>query len=261
MIKKEKGIALMLTMLVLFALATLSVALLSINRTSSINTARSHRSIVTFQVAEFGIEDGKLDLVEELMDGSVEILVNDLTLNRADPELNLRTENCLALHGYTEPVDVPEDDDEPDFSTIYYNYASNDIDKYTVIDPDTGDELDVPIDNAGYRDYNNSTSIREFSNDVFFAGYSYLFFIQRVQMDTTLDGYNFVTQGTYKPDLSSSGENLETLRVYYRIISCGFSSGNHEYVVPLQAYYSTGGLPGEKFNIEKNLILTGYYRP
>ena len=81
MIKKEKGIALMLTMLVLFALATLSVALLSISRTSSINTARSHISIVTFQVAEFGIEDGKIDLVEELIQGGGEILDNDKSLN------------------------------------------------------------------------------------------------------------------------------------------------------------------------------------
>ena len=97
MIKKEKGIALMLTMLVLFALATLSVALLSISRTSSINTARSHKSIVTFQAAEFGIEDGKLDLVEELIQGDGEILDNDISLNRADPELNPLVKNCLSI--------------------------------------------------------------------------------------------------------------------------------------------------------------------
>jgi hypothetical protein len=249
MIKKEKGIALMLTMLILFALATLSVALLSISQTSSINTARSHRSIVTFQAAEFGIEDGKLDLVEELIQGDGEILDNDISLNRADPDLNPLAKNCLALHGYTEP------DDNPDFSTIYYNYASNNIDKFDVSDPDN------PVENPSYRDYDNVTSIREFSNDDFFTGYSYLFFIQRVPIDTTLEGYNFVTQGTYSPDLSVSGETFDTQRAYYRIISCGFSSGNHEYVVPLQAYYSTGGLPGEKFNIQKNLILTGFYRP
>ena len=63
MIKKDKGVALLLTLFVLNALSTMSVAMLSIIQTSANNSVRIHQSIATQQAAEFGIEDVKLELV------------------------------------------------------------------------------------------------------------------------------------------------------------------------------------------------------
>ena len=63
--KKDKGVALLLTMLILIALSSMSIAMLSIIQTSSKNTVRAHRSVVTYQAAEFGIETGRVSLVEE----------------------------------------------------------------------------------------------------------------------------------------------------------------------------------------------------
>ena len=67
LIKKEKGIALLLTIVVLIALSTMSIALLSIIQTSAKNTARSHRSMVANQAAEYGIEAARVDLIEDLV--------------------------------------------------------------------------------------------------------------------------------------------------------------------------------------------------
>ena len=64
LIKKEKGIALLLTIVVLIALSTMSIALLSVIQTSAKNTARSHRSMVANQAAEYGIEAARIDLIK-----------------------------------------------------------------------------------------------------------------------------------------------------------------------------------------------------
>ena len=258
MIKKEKGIALLLTLMIIIALSTMSIAMLSIIQTSAINTARSHLSVITYQAAEAGIEQARIDLIEEIVHKKGDFVTNNLFLNRTDAivqdektndikPLDQKSKSCLALHGYVDP-------NVGAHTRIYYALASNDIEKY-----DTSDKEKKPVENADYAVYNQTPL--EFSTDPTFSDYTFVYFVQRVPIDTTLEGYNFITQGTYSPDSPASQGILDNQRLFYRIISCGFSPPGHKHIVPLQAYYSTGGKIGEPYFIDKNLILTGSYRP
>jgi hypothetical protein len=247
LIKKEKGIALLLTLMIIIALSTMSIAMLSIIQTSAINTARSHLSVITYQAAEAGIEEARIDLMEEIIQIKDTTLTNNLFLNRTD--LNQRSKSCLALHGYVE-LNVG------DYTSIYYALASNNIQKWDTTDKGTPKE---PFENAGYAVYDQTPLA--FSTDPSFKDYTFVYFVQRVPVDATLAGYNFITQGTYSPDSPVSQGTLDNQRLFYRIISCGFSPPAHKHIVPLQAYYSTGGKIGEPYFIDKNLILTGSYRP
>ena len=279
--KKDKGVALLLTMFILIALSSMSIAMLSIIQTSSKNTARAHRSVVTYQAAEFGIETGRVSLVEEFSEED-KILTNDIRLDRNDrtfsseriarneddvfiwedvglddlePEEALFTEKCLALHGYTTVETDP-------FRYIYYAQASNSIAKYPVVaNPD-----DAP--NENYNIY--SGELVAFSNqDALYENYSYIYFLQRVGMDETFDGFNFELQNTYESDADLFDEPFDGLkRIFYRIISCGFGP-DEEYIVPLKAYFSIGGLARDQDGIirrdttfsQKNVVNEGFYRP
>ena len=262
LIKKEKGIALILTIVVLIALSTMSIALLSIIQTSAKNTARSHRTMVANQAAEYGIEAARIDLIQDLVQ-TTEVLINDKFLRRSD--LSTFTTNCLALHGYTEdPIvahTLPDGTEVPDSKhRIYYTIGSNSVRKWNV--PDDGA---APFINDGYDIFADSgmsfsPQIGGTSTDELFEDYEYIYLTQRVPVDTALGNYNIITQKTYDEDLSAAAETWDTGRQFYRVISCGFSPGK-EYVVPLQGYYSTGGRPDEEYFVGNNLIFTGYYRP
>ena len=93
--KKEKGFALLLTFFVLIALSTMSVAMLSIIQTSSVNVARSHQVNSVIQAAEYGIDTGRLWLVDQLTKTGLNAIVITNSLNSAVEG------DCLALHGYT----------------------------------------------------------------------------------------------------------------------------------------------------------------
>ena len=255
-IKKEKGIALLLTLMIIIALSTMSIAMLSIIQTSAINTARSHLSVITHQAAEAGIEEARINLMEEIIQEDI-VITNNLFLNRTDSivqdenkndikPLGQTSKSCLALHGYVEP-------DVGAYTRIYYVLASNKTQKW-----DTSDKENL-VKIANYAVYDQEPL--PFSIDSSFKDYTFVYFVQRVPIDTTLEGYNFITQGTYSPDPLVSKELWDNQRLFYRIISCGFSPPDHDHIVPLQAYYSTGGKSGETYFIEKHLILTGSYRP
>lgn len=93
--KKEKGFALLLTFFVLIALSTMSIAMLGIIQTSSVNVARSHQVNSVIQAAEYGIDTGRLWLIDQLTKTGLNAIV--LTNSR-----NSRVSgDCLALHGYT----------------------------------------------------------------------------------------------------------------------------------------------------------------
>ena len=188
MIKKDKGVALLLTLFVLIALSTMSIAMLSIIVTSAKNSARAHQSIATQKAAEFGIEDGRFELVERFVSNE-EIITNAEVLNRET--LDTLTKSCLALHGYT------TSETEPDFTDIHYSLASSDLLKY----------IDDPLDpesqilNPAYQTY---TGPKDFvNNDPEFGSgkYKYIYFLQRVGRATTFDGFNFVEQSTYEEDI------------------------------------------------------------
>ena len=94
--KKEKGFALLLTFFVLIALSTMSIAMLGIIQTSSVNVARSHQVNSVIQAAEYGIDTGRLWLVDQLTKTGLNPIV--ITNSRNGEVLG----DCLALHGYTD---------------------------------------------------------------------------------------------------------------------------------------------------------------
>jgi len=100
--KKEKGFALLLTFFVLIALSTMSVAMLSIIQTSSVNVARSHQVNTVIQAAEYGIDTGRLWLVDQLTKAGLNAIV--ITNSQKSQILDNDENNCLALHGYTDTL-------------------------------------------------------------------------------------------------------------------------------------------------------------
>jgi len=262
MIKKDKGVALLLTLFVLMALSTMSVAMLSIIQTSAKNSVRIHQSIATQQAAEFGIEDGKLELVEKFTSDE-EIVTNEEVLNRltldavyaattaAGNTISKLTKSCLALHGYT------TDEALTAFTNIYYSLASSSANKYINDTLNPGSQILNP-------DYKTYTGPKNFvNNDPEFGSgkYTYIYFLQRVGMDTTFDGFNFAQQSTYVEDIIEQHTLFDgSRRIFYRIISCGLGP-NQNYIVPMQAYFSIGGQDGETNFTQKNIINEGFYRP
>ena len=262
MIKKDKGVALLLTLFVLIALSTMSVAMLSIIQTSAKNSVRIHQSIATQQAAEFGIEDGKLELVERFTSDE-EIVTNEEVLNRltldadyaattaAGNTISKLTKSCLALHGYT------TDEALPAFTDIHYSLASSSADKYIEDTQNPGSQILNP-------DYKIYTGPKNFvNNDPEFGSgkYTYIYFLQRVGMDTTFDGFNFAIQSTYVADTIAENTDFDgSRRIFYRIISCGLGP-NQNYIVPMQAYFSIGGQDGDTNFTQKNIINEGFYRP
>ena len=209
--KKEKGFALLLTFFVLIALSTMSIAMLGIIQTSSVNVARSHQVNSVIQAAEYGIDTGRLWLVDQLTKtGLNAIVITNSRNSRVDGE-------CLALHGYTNTV-----------LYVHYAYQQN---KQVLVNP---------------------------GSDGNFGRYDYEFYVQRIGNHSTLNGYNFIRQTTQGADtLTTNSSNKR--RIFYRVISCGYGP-NEEKIVPLQAYFSSGG-DGTAGNIPRSLKEEGFYRP
>ena len=256
MIKKDKGVALLLTLFILIALSTMSIAMMSIIQTSAKNSARVHQSIATQKAAEFGIEDGKLELVEKFTSDE-EIVTNEEVLNRLTLDadytatISKLTKSCLALHGYT------TDEALPAFRDIHYSLASSSATKYIDDTMNPGSQILNP-------DYQTYTGPKNFvNNDPEFGSgkYTYIYFLQRVGMDTTFDGFNFELQSTYVEDIIAQHTVFDgSRRIFYRIISCGLGP-NQNYIVPMQAYFSIGGQHGNTNYTQKNIINEGFYRP
>ena len=59
-LKKEKGFVLALTVLILLALATFSVAMMGILQNNSKNRGAAHKANLVKQAAEYGLERGRL---------------------------------------------------------------------------------------------------------------------------------------------------------------------------------------------------------
>ena len=93
---KKKGFALVMTLVVLMALTTLSVAMMGVIRAQSVNSVRSHQNVTVVHVAEYGIEAGRLWLLDELTKtGSDPLIIRNTNYISVSGD-------CLAMHGYTD---------------------------------------------------------------------------------------------------------------------------------------------------------------
>jgi|TARA_B100000530_G_C15927951_1_gene475715 Tfp pilus assembly protein PilX len=93
--RKKKGFVLALTLFVILAISSFSVAMMGIIQKNSQNSIRSHQINTVNQAAEFGLESGRLWLTDQMSrSGTTAITVtnsNNVSI----------TGDCLALHGYT----------------------------------------------------------------------------------------------------------------------------------------------------------------
>jgi Tfp pilus assembly protein PilX len=96
--KKEKGFILALTMMVLLALSSFSIAMLAVVQTSSDNRVRAHQSTLINQAAEFGLESGRLWLVDQMSSQGTSAIVISNTQNTLQ---NSNNRECLKMHGYS----------------------------------------------------------------------------------------------------------------------------------------------------------------
>ena len=64
--KNKRGFVLALTMMVLLAFSSFSVAMLAITQLNSAISVKSHQINTVPQAAEYGLESGRLWLVEQL---------------------------------------------------------------------------------------------------------------------------------------------------------------------------------------------------
>ena len=277
--KKNKGIALLLTLVIMIALGVMSLGLQSIIVTSSKNNARSHILNVTYRAAEYGLENGRISLIQELNNVGTGIISNikhlDLSVEEnAHYEENELTRRCLALHGYN-----MTDAEIDELNLNHDDVIINDRFWYTRL------SSKHPILTG------HTAGLESFSTDPLFSDYQFEYFVQRIDIDEPITGYNFIDMQTISISEDSEGRddvvpNPETGlteleqwvydnrpeeeygddRVFYRVISCGYSpiidEGSANHIVPLQAYYSIGGEEGEDINyIRNNLITEGFYRP
>ena len=90
--KKEKGFVLALTMIVLLALATFSVAMMGILEKNADTRVRASQVNTVNQAAEFAVESGRLWLVDQLTRSGTEAIVITNT------ESSAISGDCLGLH-------------------------------------------------------------------------------------------------------------------------------------------------------------------
>ena len=93
--KNKRGFVLALTMLVLLAISSFSVAMLAITQLNSASSVKSHQINTVQQAAEYGLESGRLWLVDQLSASGTDAITITNTENSSI------TGDCLALHGYT----------------------------------------------------------------------------------------------------------------------------------------------------------------
>ena len=143
--KKEKGFALLLTFFVLIALSTMSIAMLGIIQTSSVNVARSHQVNSVVQAAEYGIDTGRLWLIDQLTKTGLNAIV--LT----NSQHNEVSGDCLALHGYTN-------------TALFVHYAYQQIKKVLV----------SPVSESNFGRYQYEFYVQRIGNHSTLNGYNFI---------------------------------------------------------------------------------------
>ena len=65
-LRKRKGFVLALTIMVLLAISSFSIAMMALTQKNSKNAVGSHQLNTIVQAAEFGLESGRLWLVDQM---------------------------------------------------------------------------------------------------------------------------------------------------------------------------------------------------
>ena len=135
----NRGFVLALTLIVIFAISSFSVAMMGIIELNSKNAVRSHQVNTVQQAADYGLESGRMWLMDEFTrSGDAAITIPNLANSSI-------TGDCLALHGYTNTSsnvhyayrqlnqNFAEIDNESDFGRYTYEFYVQRIGNHSTI--------------------------------------------------------------------------------------------------------------------------------
>ena len=117
----SKGFVLPFVLVVLLALTSFSVAMLEVIKSGALKTVKSHQVNTVSQAAEFGLEAGRLWLVDQMSKSGTSPIV--ITNNKKTDI----TGDCLGLHGYTDTT-----------QKIWYGFRKQNQDLTLITDADYG---------------------------------------------------------------------------------------------------------------------------
>ena len=91
--RKKKGFVLALTLFVILAISSFSVAMMGIIQKNSQNSIRSHQINTVNQAAEFGLESGRLWLTDQmsrvLQKLDLKVILEDILMSFMSKELEI----------------------------------------------------------------------------------------------------------------------------------------------------------------------------
>ena len=206
--KKSNGYVLALTMLIIFALSSFSIAMLQIVRTNAKNIVKNQQINSVQQAAEYGLESGRLWLLDQMTrSGGDDPIVITNTQNT-----NI-TGDCLGLHGYTNTS-----------LKVWYAYK-RDLENFTV-------NTDTNFSRFSYEFY-----VQRVGNQSTIDGYNYIPQTTEGSDSLTVNSYNS-RRIFYRVISCGYGPNNKIVPLQLFLSSGGDgSSGNVSRAINIEGFY------------------------
>ena len=206
--KKKNGFVLPLTLVVLLALTSFSVAMLQVIQSGALKAVKSHQVNTISQAAEFGLESGRLWLVDQISKGGTSpiVIANTRKLSISG--------DCLGLHGYTDTT-----------QKIWYSYSQVNQDLTTSSDAD-------------YTRYTYDFYVQRVGHQTTLNGYNYI--PQTTQGSDTLTVNTYTDRRVFYRVISCGyGPERKKIVPLQVFLSTGgdASSGNVSRNINIEGYY------------------------
>ena len=204
----NKGFVLPLVLVVLLALTSFSVAMLAVIKSGALKAVKSHQVNTVSQAAEFGLEAGRLWLVDQITQGGTSPIV---ITNTKKSEIN---GDCLGLHGYTKTAEK-----------IWYNYRKQ-------------DQNLTSITNTDYGRYSYEFYVQRIGHQTTLDGYNYIPQTTQGSDSLTVNTYND-RRIFYRVLSCGYGPNLKKIVPLQLYLSSGGdgTSGNIARAINIEGYY------------------------
>jgi len=206
--KKKNGFVLPLTLVVLLALTSFSVAMLQVIQSGALKAVKSHQVNTISQAAEFGLESGRLWLVDQISKGGTSpiVIANTRKLSISG--------DCLGLHGYTDTT-----------QKIWYSYSQVNQDLTTSSDAD-------------YSRYTYDFYVQRVGHQTTLNGYNYI--PQETEGPDTLSPTVYNSRRIFYRVISCGyGPNLNKIVPLQLYLSAGGdgATGNVARAINIEGYY------------------------
>ena len=204
----SKGFVLPFVLVVLLALTSFSVAMLEVIKSGALKTVKSHQVNTVSQAAEFGLEAGRLWLVDQMSKSGTSPIV--ITNNKKTDI----TGDCLGLHGYTDTT-----------QKIWYGFRKQNQDLTSITDAD-------------YGRYSYEFYIQRVGHQSTLDGYNYIPQTTQGSDSLTVNTYND-RRIFYRVLSCGYGPNLKKIVPLQLYLSSGGdgTSGNIARAINIEGYY------------------------